>query len=58
LADSLLGRPGSIEMRATDTRTEPPQVHVASAASDESGDVEHRCACELAAMVGMELEDG
>jgi hypothetical protein len=57
LGDSLLGRPGSIEMHATDTRTDPPQVHVASVARDESGDVDYRCACELAAMVGIELQD-
>jgi hypothetical protein len=58
VSESLLGRPGCVEMHATDARLDPPQVHVAAIADGAPGDLDYRCACELAAMVGIELEDG
>jgi hypothetical protein len=53
-----LGEPGSIEMHAVDLRTDPPVTHIAAVAQRERGDIEYRCACELAAMVGIDPEEG
>jgi hypothetical protein len=54
---SLLGTiPGCIEMHAVDPRPEPPDIHIAKVGEHEEGDIEYRCACELARMVGINLE--
>ena len=56
---SALGSwPACIEMHAIDIRTDPPTKHVARVVEGEAGDLDYRCACLLAEVVGLDLEDG
>jgi hypothetical protein len=45
-------------MHAIDLRTDPPGQHIVSVGNDQGRDVEYRCACVLAGLVGIDLEDG
>jgi hypothetical protein len=59
LPASLLGtQPGAVEMHAIDLSTDPPTQHVARVIEGEAGDMDYRCACVLAELVGIQLEDG
>jgi hypothetical protein len=53
----LLGKVGSIEMDTMDADRSATGSRT-SLASYESGDLDYRCACELAAIVEIELNDG
>jgi len=44
-------------MHAIDRRVESPEPYMAWVMADEGGDVDYRCACLLAEMVGIELGD-
>ena len=53
IPSSLLGtRPGSVEMHALDLSVEPPIKRVARVVEGEAGDLDYRCACLLAELVG------
>jgi hypothetical protein len=55
---SLLGsRPASVEMHAIDPSDDPPTKHVARVVEGEAGDLDYRCACLLAELVGMQLDE-
>ena len=47
-----------VEMHALDLSHDQPTKHVARVAEGEAGDVDYRCACLLAELVGLALEDG
>jgi hypothetical protein len=50
---SLLGTgPGCVEMHALDLSHDPPTKHVARVIEGEAGDLDYRCACVLAELVG------
>jgi hypothetical protein len=56
---SLRGsRPGCVEMHALDLSKDPPTKHVARVVEGEAGDLDYRCACLLAELVVVELDDG
>jgi hypothetical protein len=56
---SLLGtHQGSVEMHALDLSQDPPAKHVTRVVEGEGGDLDYRCACLLAELVGIELKDG
>jgi len=48
----------AVEMHAVDPSKEPPAQHVARVGEVEGGNLDYRCACLLAEMVGIDLEDG
>ena len=45
-------------MHALDPSVDPPTKHVARMAEGEAGDLDYRCACLLAQMIGIQLGDG
>jgi len=47
----------AVEMHAVDLSKEPPMQHVARVGEVEGGDLDYRCACLLAEMVGIDLLD-
>jgi hypothetical protein len=51
-------RPGRVEMHATDFSTDPPTQHICRILDTESGDLDYLCACALAEVVGIEIDDG
>jgi hypothetical protein len=56
---SLLGRrPGAVEMHAIDLSSDPPPKQVARVVDGEADDLNYRCACLLAEIVAIDLEDG
>jgi hypothetical protein len=56
---SLLGsQPGCVEMHALDLSKDPPTTHVARVVEGEAGDLDYRCACLVAELVGVKLNDG
>jgi hypothetical protein len=56
IPSSLLGtRLGSVEMHALDLSVDPPTKHVARVVEGEGGDLDYRCACLLAELVGVDL---
>jgi hypothetical protein len=56
---SVLGtRPACVEMHALDLSQDPPVKHVARVVEGEGGDLDYRCACLLAELVGIDLADG
>ena len=44
-------------MHAPDLRTDPPTKHVRRVVEGEGGDLDYRCACLLAELVGVGLDD-
>ena len=51
---SLLGtRSGCVEMHALDLPHDPPTKHVARVVEGEGGDLDYRCACLLAELIGV-----
>ncbi len=55
---SLYGTtPAGVEMHAIDAYKESPVKHVARVGEVEGGDLDYKCACLLAEMVGIDLED-
>jgi hypothetical protein len=58
IPSSLLGtRPGSVEMHALDLSVDLPVKHVGRLVEGEGGDLDYRCTCLLAELVGVELPD-
>jgi hypothetical protein len=58
IEESLLGHVSTfIEMHAVDLSTEPATQHVARIPAGEHK-ADYLCACALAEMVGIDLEDG
>ena len=56
---SVLGtRPASVEMHALDLSEDPPVKHVARVVEGEGGNLDYRCACLLAEMVGIDIKNG
>jgi hypothetical protein len=54
IPSSLLGtRPGPVETHALDLSVEPPTKHVARVVEGEGGDLDYRCACLLAELIGV-----
>jgi hypothetical protein len=54
---SLLGTiPGCVEMHGGDPRPDLAVIQIAKVGEHEEGDIEYRCACELARMVGIKLK--
>lgn len=51
-----LDAPANVIMRAMST--DGPHCFEATVGSEEGGDMDYRCACLLAEMVGVDLEDG
>ncbi len=45
-----------VEMHAINN-ADPPEIHIGRV-DDDGPDAEYRCACELAKLVGIDLEDG
>jgi hypothetical protein len=45
-------------MQALDLSLDPPTKHVARVVEGEAGDLDYRCACLLAELVGLNLDDG
>ena len=57
LSSSLLQiQPAATEMHPVDLSTDPVTQHVARVVEGEAADLDYRCACLLAEMVGMRLE--
>jgi hypothetical protein len=55
---SALGSwPACVEMHALDLSQDPPITHVARVVEGEDGDLDYRCACLLAELVGIDLKD-
>jgi hypothetical protein len=58
IPSSLLGtRRGSVEMHALDLSVDPPVKHVARVVEGAGGDLDYRCACLLAQVIGIQLQD-
>jgi hypothetical protein len=56
---SVLGtRPGCVEIHALDLSHALPTKHVARVVEGEAADLDYRCACLLAELVGVDVEDG
>lgn len=58
IPSTLATRLGSVEMHALYLSQAPPARHVARVTEGEAGDLDYRCACLLAELVGIDLKDG
>jgi hypothetical protein len=59
IPSSALGSwPGSVEMHALGLSQDPPVKRMARVVEGEGGGLDYRCACLLAEMLGIDLQDG
>lgn len=57
IPSSLLGSPGFVEMHAIEPSKDPPTQLIARVLHGEADDIDYCCACLLAELAGVELED-